>query len=236
MKSVLHPANQRGHADHGWLDTHHTFSFASYYNPERVRFGKLRVLNDDIVQPGMGFGTHPHDNMEIISIPLKGALAHKDSMGHVRTIEENEVQVMSAGTGLTHSEFNGSDTEAVNFLQIWIFPEHANVEPRYEQTMFDPAKYHNQLFEIVGPKGKAQNLWINQQAWMYRSRLDTGKSVSHSPHSSDHGVYVFVIEGEVQIGDQQLEKRDGLGLYAMESVTVEAISDAEVLLIEVPMD
>lgn len=235
METVLHPANQRGHADHGWLDTHHTFSFAGYYDPKRIRFGMLRVLNDDIVQPGQGFGTHPHENMEIISIPLKGALAHKDNMGHTRTIEEHEVQVMSAGTGLTHSEFNGSETDPVNFLQIWIFPERENVEPRYEQRQFKPADYHNQLFEIVGPKDKAQNLWINQQAWLYRSQLDKGKSVTHSLHASDHGVYVFVIEGEVQIGEHKLGKRDGLGIYAAEEVKLEALTDAEVLLIEVPM-
>lgn len=235
MKTIFHAADQRGHANHGWLDTHHTFSFASYYNPERVQFGKLRVLNDDIVQPGMGFGTHPHENMEIISIPLKGSLAHKDSMGSIGTIHEHEVQVMSAGTGLTHSEFNGSETEPVNFLQIWVFPEKANVEPRYEQKQFDPAEYHNRLKEIVGPKDKAESLWINQQAWFYRAILDAGKSVEQSLHKSEHGLYLFVIEGSISVNGQELGKRDGMGLAEVEKVEITAKGNSEILLMEIPL-
>lgn len=238
MKKVIDKANTRGYADHGWLKSHHTFSFAGYQNPARMNFGMLRVLNDDIVQPKMGFGTHPHQNMEIISIPLKGALSHKDSMGNKRAIEVGEVQVMSAGTGLTHSEFNDSKTDEVNFLQLWIIPEEMNVKPNYEQREFNAAEQKNQLQTVVAPKDKleGQALPISQQAYIYRSNLDANSSLDLKSKSSNHGFYVFVVDGAVQVADEDLGQRDAIGVYETDNVAVKAKSDSSLVIIEVPMN
>ena len=237
MKTIVHKAKTRGFADHGWLKSHHTFSFASYQNPERMNFGALRVLNDDVVQPKMGFGTHPHQNMEIISIPLQGALSHKDSMGNKRAIEVGEVQVMSAGTGLTHSEFNDSRTDEVNFLQLWIIPEEMSVEPNYEQRQFPLEEKKNRLQTVVAPKDKLEGdaLPISQQAYIYRTTLDTDSSIETGFKSDGNGMYVFVVDGDIQIGDHYLSKRDAIGISETDHVTITAKNKAELVLIEVPM-
>ncbi|NRB59021.1 MAG: pirin family protein [Winogradskyella sp.] len=238
MKTIIHKANTRGFANHGWLKSHHTFSFAGYQNPERMNFGMLRVLNDDVVQPEMGFGKHPHQNMEIISIPLKGALSHKDSMGNKRAIEVDEVQVMSAGTGLTHSEFNDSKTDDVNFLQLWIIPEEMSVKPNYEQRMFDVSERKNQLQTVVAPKDKIEGeaLPISQQAYIYRTTLDADNAVDLNLKSENNGVYVFVVDGEVEVADNTLEQRDALGVSETESVTINAKKTSDLVIIEVPMN
>jgi redox-sensitive bicupin YhaK (pirin superfamily) len=238
MKTIVHKSETRGFANHGWLKSHHTFSFASYQNAERMNFGALRVLNDDVVQPKMGFGTHPHQNMEIISIPLKGALSHKDSMGNKRAIEVGEVQVMSAGTGLTHSEFNDSQTDEVNFLQLWIIPEEMNVEPNYEQRQFSKKGKRNQLQTVVAPKSKLEGeaLPISQQAYIYRANLDTDKSLELKTKSKHNGVYIFVVEGEIEVANNRLKKRDAIGVSEIESIDIKVINNSELVIIEVPMN
>ena len=235
-KKIIHKANTRGHANHGWLDSHHTFSFARYYNPERMNFGLLRVLNDDIVAPGMGFGAHPHDNMEIISIPLSGELAHQDSTGNKKVIKTNDVQIMSAGSGLTHSEFNNSKTEKVNFLQIWVFPKEENITPRYEQKTFNPEDRQNKLQTVVSPEKGGESIWINQDAWFTLGTLKTGFSEDYKLHKSGNGVYAFVINGEVEIDGEKLSRRDGLGISEAETINIKVTSDAELLLMEIPMN
>ncbi|OZV68586.1 pirin family protein [Winogradskyella aurantia] len=237
MNTIIHRADSRGYANHGWLKSYHTFSFAGYHNPERMNFGMLRVLNDDLVQPKMGFGTHPHQNMEIISIPLKGALSHKDSMGNKRAIEIGEVQVMSAGTGLTHSEFNDSKTDEVNFLQLWIIPEEMNVEPHYDQRQFPIEDRINKLQTVVAPKDKpiGKALPISQQAYIYRTQLESNKTVELNLKSNNNGVYVFVVDGEIEISGNTLKKRDAMGISKTDTVKISANDNAEVILIEVPM-
>ena len=235
MKTIFHPAHERGHANHGWLDTHHSFSFANWYNPEKIRFGALRVLNDDIVEVGEGFGTHPHDNMEIISIPLHGALAHKDSTGSEGTVHTGEVQIMSAGTGLTHSEYNGLPDENVNFLQIWIFPKEKNIKPRYNQKKFDEADRKGKWQLLVSPRTEDNVLWINQDAFLSRIDMTAGTSANYDNHLSENGVYIFVIEGKVEINKQTLSKRDAIGISEADSFEIKATSDAEILAIEIPM-
>ncbi len=236
-KTIFHAADQRGHADHGWLNAHHSFSFASYHNPEKVHFGALRVLNDDIVSPGEGFGKHPHDNMEIVTIVLDGELAHKDSMGHTQTIVPNEVQVMSAGTGVTHSEYNHSHENEVNLLQTWIFPAKRNVKPSYDQKTFAPEDRLNTLQTLVSPVEKNDDgLKINQDAWIYRTTLEAGKTVNLTPHSANHGLYIFVIDGQVAAAGQQLNKKDALGISETESVEITAAATSDVLVFEVPME
>ncbi|MCK8480745.1 pirin family protein [Psychroserpens algicola] len=238
MKTILHKSDTRGYANHGWLKSYHSFSFASYHNEKRMNFGALRVLNDDVVQPKMGFGTHPHQNMEIISIPLKGALSHKDSMGNKRAIEVGEIQAMSAGTGITHSEFNDSKTDAVNFLQLWIIPEQNNVAPNYEQRAFAPEGKHNKLQTVVAPNDKlvGDALPIHQQAYMYRSYLEQDKSITVKLKSKTNGLYIFVVEGAVEVEANQLEARDAMGVYDTENVEIKAINNAELIIVEVPMD
>lgn len=235
MNSVVHKAATRGHANHGWLDTNHTFSFAHYYNPERVQFGALRVLNDDFVDGGMGFGTHPHDNMEIISIPLSGDLEHKDSMGNTAVIRQNDVQIMSAGTGIQHSEYNKSKDQKVNFLQIWVFPKERNIKPRYEQKTFNPQDRVNKLQEVVSAVPGSEGVWINQQAWFHLGNLKKGFATEYAVKEKGNGVYAFVIQGDVTIHDQKLNKRDGYAVWDVEKFSISADSDAEVLLMEVPM-
>ncbi len=236
MNTVLHKANTRGHANHGWLDTNHTFSFAHYYDPTRVQFGALRVLNDDFVDGGMGFGTHPHDNMEIISIPLSGDLEHKDSMGNVAVIKQNDVQIMSAGTGIYHSEYNKNKDKKVNFLQIWVFPKVRNIEPRYDQINFRPEDRVNKLQQIVSPSKTDDGVWINQDAWFHLGNLKKGFATDYTVKQKGNGVYAFVIEGDVTIHDQKLNKRDGFGVWDVDKLSISADSDAEVLLMEVPMN
>ncbi|MCL9808047.1 pirin family protein [Flavobacterium luminosum] len=234
--TVLHKAHTRGHANHGWLDAHHTFSFASYFDPNRIQFGVLRVLNDDIIAPGMGFGTHPHDNMEIITIPLEGDLAHKDSMGNTETIKHGDVQVMSAGTGILHSEFNPNQDKRTNLLQIWLFPNQRNVSPRYDQITLNVSERHNRLQQILSPDSKDEGTWIHQDAWFHMGNLDAGFSTPYQFKKEGNGLYVFVIKGDVKIDDHELNMRDGLGIWNTNQVSITASSDAEVLLMEIPMN
>jgi len=236
MKTVLHKANTRGHANHGWLDSHHTFSFAGYYDPARTHFGLLRVLNDDIVAGGRGFGQHPHDNMEIISIPLRGSLEHGDNTGGHGIIKSGEVQIMSAGSGITHSEKNASNTDEVNFLQVWVFPKEKNIQPRYDQKLFPAEERVNKLQTVVAPDKTNGTLWINQDAWFSLGKLSKGFTTEYNINKNTNGVYFFVIEGDVTINGQKLNARDGFGVWDTESISIIADSDAEVLLMEVPMN
>ncbi len=233
--NIIHRASERGHANHGWLDAHHTFSFAGYYNPAAMHFGALRVLNDDVVAGGMGFGMHPHDNMEIITIPLKGALAHKDSMGNAETINAGDIQVMSAGTGVRHSEFNPDPSEAVNLLQIWLFPNKENVQPRYGQMTLDTAAQRNRFAQVVSPDPNDEGLWIHQNAWFHLGRLDAGTELVYELKNPADGVYAFIIEGEVTINGENLGRRDGMGIRDASKLEIKAGSEAYVLLMEVPL-
>lgn len=234
MNTIKHTADSRGTANFGWLLSKHTFSFGRYYNADRVNFGALRVLNDDIVEAGMGFGTHPHDNMEIVSIPLSGALEHKDSTGTTEVIRTGDVQIMSAGYGLSHSEYNHSKTAPVNFLQIWILPKKRDIEPRYEQITFDEDGRKNQLQTVVAPDND-KALWINQDAWFTLADLDAGKEIQYDLHKTGNGVYTFLLEGEATVDGNQLHKRDALGLTGIDQVGISAVKDAKLLFIEVPM-
>ncbi len=236
MKTILHKANTRGHANHGWLDSYHTFNFGGYHNPERVHFGALRVLNDDSVAAGMGFGAHPHDNMEIISIPTSGDLEHQDSMGNKQVIKQGDVQAMSAGTGIQHSEKNKSHDKEVKFFQIWVFPKVKNIEPRYDQQTFADMDKHNKLLTVVSPLGTADGgVQINQDAWFSLGKLDKDFSTSYTLKNSNNGVYAFVIEGDVTINGQSLNRRDGLGITETDTLEIKADSHAELLLMEVPI-
>ncbi|MEO8405023.1 MAG: pirin family protein [Chitinophagaceae bacterium] len=235
MKKVLHKANTRGHADHGWLNAYHSFSFAGYHDPSRIHFGVLRVLNDDTVSGGMGFGAHPHDNMEIITIPLSGQLEHKDSMGNTGIISKGEVQVMSAGTGIQHSEKNKNSKEEVKLLQIWVFPDEKNVTPRYDQRAFDLNAAKNKLLNIVSPMGDKEGLNIHQHAWFHLGKLDKDTSTTYELKDKQNGVYAFVIDGDVTINGEKLNRRDGLGLSETDKLEIKTESDAELLLMEIPM-
>ncbi len=232
---ILHKAATRGHANHGWLDSHHTFSFASYYDPKRMNFGVLRVLNDDHVAPGMGFGTHPHDNMEIISIPLEGDLEHKDSMGNTAVIKRGDIQVMSAGMGITHSEYNRNKDQAVKFLQIWVFPKTNGVKPRYDQLALQVADRHNKLQQVLSPNPDDDGVWVHQDAWFHMGNLDAGLELEYALRRKGNGVYVFLLEGDLTVNGQALNRRDGLGVWDTDSLSLRADSAAEVLLMEVPM-
>jgi len=235
MKTTLHRAATRGHADHGWLRTAHTFSFGSYHDPLRMNFGALRVLNDDIVQGGSGFGAHGHEQMEIVSIPLQGALAHRDNAGHAGVIRPHDVQVMSAGTGIMHTERNHAAHEPVHFLQLWILPAQQNVLPRYAQHTFDPATWHNQWAFLVLPEQYQGPLWIYQQAFLARACLEAGKCLDYTLHTPAHGVYLFVIEGQVRVAEEDLDRRDGMGVWEVSEVSLTALTACDVLLIEVPL-
>lgn len=232
---VLHKSDTRGHADHGWLNSHHTFSFANYYNPERMHFGVLRVLNDDTVSAGMGFGTHPHDNMEIISIPLEGDLEHKDSMGNVAVIKNGDIQVMSAGTGIQHSEYNKNTDKLTKFLQIWVFPNKKNVEPRYDQITLKEEDRTNKLQQILSPSVDDEGVWIHQDAWFHLGKFDKDFSADYTVKRTGNGVYAFILNGDVTINGQALNTRDGLGIWDVETLTIKADSNAEFLLMDVPM-
>lgn len=234
--TVLHRAATRGDANHGWLHSRHTFSFANYHNPERMHFGVLRVLNDDIVAAGKGFGTHPHDNMEIISIPLEGDLEHKDSMGNVSVIKNGDIQVMSAGTGITHSEYNKNIDHQVKFLQIWLFPNKKGVTPRYDQITLNLKDRQNKLQQILSPHKDDAGVWIHQDAWFHLGRFDKGHTSDYKIKRSGNGVYAFILKGDVTIEGQLLHERDGLGVWDTDKISILANSeDAEILLMDVPM-
>lgn len=233
--TVLHKANTRGDANHGWLHSKHSFSFANYYNPERMHFGVLRVLNDDSVAAGMGFGTHPHDNMEIISIPLEGDLEHKDSMGNTTVIKNGDIQVMSAGTGIQHSEYNKNKDQQVKFLQIWVFPNKKNVTPRYDQVTLNAADRKNKLQQILSPNSDDAGVWIHQNAWFHLADFDKGTSTEYQFKGNGNGLYIFNLKGDLKVNDQTITTRDGLGIWDTGSVSITAESDAEFLLMEVPM-
>ena len=233
--SVLHKADSRGYANHGWLLSRHTFSFANYYNPDRVHFGALRVLNDDTVEAGKGFGTHPHDNMEIISIPLEGDLEHRDSMGNVSLIRHGDVQVMSAGTGIFQSEFNKNPDQEVKFLQIWIFPNKKNVTPRYGQITLNPDDRKDKLQQIISPNADDAGLWIYQNAWFHIGKFSKGLNAGYKIKGKGNGVYTFVLNGDLTINNQQLKSRDGFGIWDTDKLTISSDTDSEFLLMEVPM-
>lgn len=236
MNTVLHKAKTRGHANHGWLDSHHSFSFAGYQNPERMHFGVLRVLNDDVVSGGRGFGMHPHDNMEIISIPLEGDLEHKDSMGNVTVIKEGEVQAMSAGTGIYHSEYNKNSDKAVKFLQIWLFPKSRNIQPNYAQVSLKDIEKPNEFYQVLSPQAEDEGVWIHQDAWFHLGKFAEATTASYQVKKEGNGLYVFVLEGNAEIAGQALESRDGFGIWNVGDVEVKADKDSRILLMEVPME
>jgi len=231
----IHRADTRGIAEHGWLHSKHTFSFASYYDPERMGFGKLRVINDDIVEPGAGFGTHPHDNMEIISIPLSGSLRHQDSMGNQHTIKTGDVQIMSAGTGLTHSEYNGSDTEQVNFFQIWVLPKYRNIKPRYDQITLEREKLHNKFLVVVSPDKQAESAWINQDAWLSLGLFDANQLIEYKIKQEGNGIYLLVVEGQVAIGGEILNRRDAIAISDSNNINITVNEKSKILVIDVPV-
>jgi redox-sensitive bicupin YhaK (pirin superfamily) len=234
--TVIHKANTRGIANLGWLHSYHTFSFSNYFNPERMNFGVLRVLNDDTVAAGMGFGTHPHQNMEIISIPLEGDLEHQDSMGNKTVIKNGDVQVMSAGTGIQHSEYNKNKDAQVKFLQIWVIPNQQNVIPRYDQITLNPEELKNKLQQILSPNPTDAGVWIHQDAWFHLGNFDKNVVTNYQLKKEGNGLYVFVLKGTVLVDDQELDTRDGFGIWNFESIEIKATSDAEFLLMEVPME
>jgi len=233
---ILHKASSRGHANHGWLNAYHSFSFASWYNPERIQFGMLRVLNDDTVAAGMGFGTHPHDNMEIITIPLEGDLAHKDSMGNAATIKTGDVQVMSAGTGIQHSEFNPNTDQHTKLFQIWLFPKYRNVEPRYQQITLDSTKQKNEFAQILSPSEEDEGVWIHQDAWFYLSDFDKDFAKKLALKKEGNGFYIMNIEGEIEVNGEKLEKRDAIGIWETNEIEIKANSDSRFLIMEIPME
>ena len=235
MKTVYHSAETRGNANHGWLSANHSFSFAQYYDPERMNFGALRVLNDDTIAPGMGFGTHPHDNMEIITIPLKGDLEHKDSMGNVGAINEGEIQVMSAGTGVYHSEYNKNPDKPINLLQLWVMPKTRNVEPRYDQKSVRELKKNNAFYQVLSPNEDDDGMWIHQDAWFHLGDFDRATETEYQIKKDGNGVYVFVIDGSFTLGDQVLNKRDALGVWEADKISFVVQPHSKVLLVEVPM-
>jgi len=234
--SVIHKADTRGKADHGWLVSNHTFSFANYHNPERMHFGVLRVLNDDKVEAGRGFGTHPHDNMEIISIPLEGDLEHKDSMGNSAIIRSGDIQVMSAGTGIMHSEFNKNHDQLVKFLQIWVYPNKRNVTPRYDQITLHKTKSKNKFQQILSPNPDDEGVWIHQDAWFHLGNFEDNIETNYQVKKKGNGVYAFIIKGSVEIEGQKLEERDGFGVWNIDELRIKTTSEnTEILLMDVPM-
>ena len=233
--TILHKSESRGDANHGWLHSKHTFSFANYYNPERMHFGVLRVLNDDTVAPGMGFGTHPHDNMEIISIPLEGDLEHKDSMGNTAVIKNGDIQVMSAGTGIQHSEYNKNKDKTVKFLQIWVFPNKRDVTPRYDQITLKLEDRHNKLQQILSPNADDEGVWIHQNAWFHLGKFDKGIATDYTIKGKGNGVYIFNLNGTLEVNGQLVETRDGFGIWDTDKINIKATTDSEFLMMEVPM-
>lgn len=236
MKTVLHTSESRGHANHGWLNAYHSFSFANWYNPERIQFGQLRVLNDDTIAAGMGFGTHPHDNMEIITIPLEGDLAHKDSMGNASTIKNGDVQVMSAGTGIMHSEFNPNHDQQTKLFQIWVFPNQRNVTPRYQQISLNLEDRINTFQQILSPNAEDAGVWIHQDAWFHLGKFTKDSTEKYTIKKEGNGVYVMIITGKATINGQELKQRDALGVWDTNSFDIEISVNTEILLLEVPME
>lgn len=233
---VIHPAETRGHANHGWLESYHTFSFAGYYNPERMHFGVLRVLNDDRVDEGMGFGKHPHDNMEIISIPLEGDLEHEDSMGNKTVIRHGDIQAMSAGTGIFHSEYNKNKDKLAKFLQIWVFPNKKNVTPRYDQITLNLEDRHNRLQQILSPNADDEGVWIHQNAWFHLGKFDKDVDTAYAIKSKGNGVYAFLLSGKMMIDGHEINTRDGIGIWNTDEMHITSLAqDSEVLIMEVPM-
>ena len=235
MKTVFHPTEQRGHADHGWLNAHHSFSFAGWYDPSRVHFGMLRVLNDDIVAGGQGFGLHPHNDMEIITIILEGALEHRDSMGNGSVIRPGDVQVMSAGSGVMHSEFNPSKTERTNLFQIWIFTKEDGIQPRYDQKSFDPAQRKNSFQLVASGLKKKDELYIHQNAAISLSQLDKNTAIEYQMQRAGNGAYFMVIDGSVTIDGKTLSRRDAIGVWDTAAVNIQANDSSNLIVIEVPM-
>ena len=235
MKTIFYPANERGTNGIGWLKANFSFSFGPYYNPEKMNFGVLRVLNDDIIAAGRGFGTHPHDNMEIITIPLKGALEHKDSMGNIGVVHAGEVQVMSAGTGIMHSEYNHSHTADANTLQIWLFPKEMNIEPRYDQKSFADNLKLNELTTLISPDKTSNALWINQDATFSMGDFEVGQTINYTIKTPGNGAYIFVIEGSVKINGLALNKRDAIGVYDTSSLFIENEALTRLLIMDIPM-
>ena len=236
MKTLLFKAADRGTADYGWLKPNYYFSFAQYHNPAKVHFGLLRVLNDDFIGGGGSFPTHPHDNMEIVTIPFTGALKHKDSSGGEGLIKAGDIQIMSAGTGVQHSEANASATEPVTLFQVWIFPKERNINPRYDQKSFDVTERANKWQTVVSPIDADNVLWINQDAKFSLTNLEAGAAINYTNAFKNNGVFLVVINGSVEIDGQQLNKRDALGISEMENFTVKASENAELLAIEIPMN
>jgi quercetin 2,3-dioxygenase len=234
MSNIFYPASERGHANLGWLDSHHSFSFGQWYDPQKVHFGALRVLNDDWVKGGGGFPTHPHDNMEIVSIPLKGALTHRDSTGTDDIIRSGDVQIMSAGSGIRHSEFNASATDSVNFLQIWVFPKIRDIRPKYDQKTFDPEDRKNKWQIVVSPDEREGGVWINQDARFALADLDAGRDIEFKAAFPGNAVYVFLIDGEIQIEGKKLGKRDAIGIRGTNAFSIHADQAAQILAIEIP--
>lgn len=235
MKKTLHRAGTRGRASFGWLDSYHSFSFGHYFDPNRVQFGALRVLNDDRVAPGRGFDTHSHRNMEIISIPLEGDLEHRDSMGNTSVIRAGDVQVMSAGKGVAHSEYNKNAQREVAFLQIWILPDRADVEPRYDQVSLEPEALQNRWHTVLGPRGKHPGLWIHQDAWFHLGDFASGQEAAYTLKETGHGLYTFVIEGAVEVGGEVLHRRDGMGVEQASTLHFRMLEPGRILLMEVPL-
>ena len=235
MKKVFHAAKTRGNANHGWLNANHSFSFANYHNPKRMNFGALRVLNDDTIAAGKGFGTHPHDNMEIITIPLEGDLEHKDSMGNIGVINEGEIQVMSAGTGVHHSEYNKNADQAVKVLQLWVFPKKQNVTPRYDQMSVRDLKKPNDFYQVLSPNSEDAGMWVHQDTWFHIGEFDIEKSIDYKIKKPGNGIYVFVIEGSSNVGGESLKKRDAIGIWDTETIIFTVQPQSKVLLVEVPM-
>jgi quercetin 2,3-dioxygenase len=236
MKTIIHRANSRGFADYGWLKARYSFSFGNYFNPERVHFGKLRVLNDDIIDAGMGFGTHPHDNMEIITIPLSGSIAHKDSMGNGSVIHAGEIQYMSAGSGVTHSEFNASETDEANLLQIWIFPDKKNSPPRYSQMKLDEQAMQGQFSLLVSPENQPETISIHQQAWLSLGNFSEGSKTTYSMHADHTGLFLFLIEGKISMGEVTLGPRDAAAISSTSHIELTVKENARILLIEIPLN
>jgi hypothetical protein len=235
MKIIVHPSNERGSANHGWLRAKHSFSFSSWYDPNKVQFGALRVLNDDVIAPNMGFGTHPHDNMEIITIPLSGSISHQDSMGNGSVVHTGEIQVMSAGSGVQHSEYNPDPSAELSLFQIWILPNKRNVEPRYDQLPYDLSEEKNQFVQVVGPNPSDKGTWIHQNAWIHLAEINTKTSLTYQMKQSGNGVYIMIIEGSAEIGSEFLNKRDAIGVWDTDSIEIKTNSSSKLIAIEVPM-
>jgi len=235
MKTIYHSANTRGHANHGWLNSYHSFSFANYHNPERMNFGTLRVLNDDTVAAGRGFGTHPHRNMEIISIPLQGDLKHMDDMGNATVIKQGDIQVMSAGTGVAHGEYNNNRDSEVKFLQIWVIPQAQNVQPRYDQVQLEKLAQDSDFYQILSPNKDDQGVWIHQDAWFHIGEFKEEKSTVYSIKKEGNGAYLFVLDGEAAVNGQNLLQRDGFGIWDTSNFEINAKKNSRILVMEVPM-